>query len=133
MASYWNKLSDSGSIYKGIPTGALLERWIDAAQYGTTSTSYMDRIMNGAYFQLDKEGFAALSGEGVDLLDIPRDIRSASRPYGGPYWGPYYQGWDGNNPRSYDQRFRDPRLSQNTPIFFGGGESSWREIAVSAF
>jgi hypothetical protein len=131
MASYWNKLSDSGGIYRGIPTGALLERWIDEAQYGTTGTSSMYRIMNGAYFQLDEDGFTAFSG--VDLLDISRDIRPVSRPYGGPYWGPYYRAWGGNNRRSYDQRFRDPRLSQNTPIFFGGGESSWREITVSAF
>ena len=133
MASYWNNIDDYGNDRSGIPTGALLERWISAAQYNTSSASYMDRTMNGAYFQLDAQGFTALSGDGVDLVDIPLDTRPASRPYYSNYWGPYYQGWDGHNPRSYDSRFRNALLAQNRPIFLGGGQSSWREIETSAF
>ncbi|MCM8801644.1 MAG: hypothetical protein NC912_06600, partial [Candidatus Omnitrophica bacterium] len=59
---------------------------------------------------------------------VPIDARPASRPYGGRYDGPYFTSNPFNTYTAYDSRFRNPLFSQNKPIFFGGGEASWREI-----
>lgn len=134
MASYYEDYYYSGDNYTtGIPRGVLLERWEnDAGQ-----SRY--RYENGAYFKLENKdegdgGFTAQQQQGVDFLDIPYNSRATSR------WSASYCYWPCHNvsigcntTQSYDSRFRNPLLAQNKPIFFGGGESSWREITLGNF
>lgn len=127
FASYYNGSS------AGIPTGVNLERWINDAGSLRTKT------MNGAYFQLDygdeddPNRFTAHKSDGpVDYFYYATfDYRASSRVAGSPYSGPYWLENSPSNPRSYDARFRNPLLAKNKGIFFGGGESSWREITCA--
>ncbi len=116
LASYYNGQS------AGIPNGVNLERWINNS--GSTRT----KSMKGAFFQLEKtaetdpDRFVALA------IDGPTDFFSYAAMRGGNIMES-----SPSNPRAYDARFRNPNLALNKPIFFGGGDSSWREIPCGHF
>jgi len=152
MASYyygnqgWTTINGQ-SVPKGsLPYGVNLERWEYRYTYtwgGQTYTYTYPRYkyLNGAYFQLDwadendPDRFTAHQSDGpVDYYYYAGfDHRPNSRVAGSPYNGPYWLEAGPNTPISYDARFRNPKYAQNKPIFFGGGESSWREIPVASF
>jgi hypothetical protein len=96
--------------------------------------------MKGAFFQLertaetDPERFVAYPSDGpLDYWYYATfDRRANSRVSGSPYSGPYYTISPSRN-ASYDARFRNPLIAQSKPIFFGGGESSWRELGTTDF
>jgi Tfp pilus assembly protein PilX len=128
LASYYNGSSPN------IPNGVELERWINNA--GSTRK----KAMKGAFFQLertaetDPERFVAYPSDGpLDYWYYATfDRRANSRVSGSPYSGPYYTISPSRN-ASYDARFRNPLIAQSKPIFFGGGESSWRELGTTDF
>ncbi len=111
--------------------GDILENW---HYHDADGSHYYKRILNGAYFVLEYDGFTAPNDEFVDYASSSlRYDNRGRRADGSFYWNAdYLHTYNAPESVQYDENFRTATRSPSD-VFFGGAESLWAEATEEFF